>query len=218
MGHGAVVDRGTGEQGADRQGQVVRRRQGLRLPRSGRRRGRLRPQGRAAGRGRGRSSPGSASSSGWPRAGAGRRRCRCGWWTRRRRWSRPPGATAEDLHSLIEDMIRLLESKVQPDLRRGRYPDRKSASWPPRWCARWPATWTAERLDAARSAQHPAGADRELDLAGLRVGLRRRAVLLHLGGEQPVGRRRAAAGCSRGARPGANTGLRPSVCAPAASR
>ena len=34
---------------------------------------------------------------------------------------------AEDLHSLIEDMIRLLETKVQPDLRRGRYPDRKSA-------------------------------------------------------------------------------------------
>jgi len=34
---------------------------------------------------------------------------------------------AEDLHSLIEDMIRLLESKVQPDLRRGRYPDRRTA-------------------------------------------------------------------------------------------
>jgi CspA family cold shock protein len=34
---------------------------------------------------------------------------------------------AEDLHSLIEDMIRLLETKVQPDLRRGRYPDRKTA-------------------------------------------------------------------------------------------
>jgi cold shock protein len=34
---------------------------------------------------------------------------------------------AEDLHSLIEDMIRLLETKVQPDLRRGRYPERKTA-------------------------------------------------------------------------------------------
>jgi CspA family cold shock protein len=34
---------------------------------------------------------------------------------------------AEDLHSLIEDMIRLLETKVQPDLRRGRYPDRKAS-------------------------------------------------------------------------------------------
>lgn len=33
---------------------------------------------------------------------------------------------AEDLHSLIEDMIRLLETKVQPDLRRGRYPDRRA--------------------------------------------------------------------------------------------
>jgi CspA family cold shock protein len=34
---------------------------------------------------------------------------------------------AEELHGLIEDMIRLLESKVQPDLRRGRYPDRKAS-------------------------------------------------------------------------------------------
>ncbi len=34
---------------------------------------------------------------------------------------------AEDLHSLIEDMIRLLDTKVQPDLRRGRYPERKTA-------------------------------------------------------------------------------------------
>ncbi|MDX8036475.1 cold-shock protein [Lentzea sp. BCCO 10_0856] len=34
---------------------------------------------------------------------------------------------AEELHGLIEDMIKLLESKVQPDLRRGRYPsDKKS--------------------------------------------------------------------------------------------
>ena len=32
---------------------------------------------------------------------------------------------AEELHGLIEDMIKLLEAKVQPDLRRGRYPDRK---------------------------------------------------------------------------------------------
>lgn len=33
---------------------------------------------------------------------------------------------AEELHGLIEDMIRMLESKVQPHLRRGRYPDRKT--------------------------------------------------------------------------------------------
>lgn len=45
----------------------------------------------------------------------------------------PPSAVenarrpAEDLHSVIEDMIRLLETKVQPDLRRGRYPERKAA-------------------------------------------------------------------------------------------
>jgi len=34
---------------------------------------------------------------------------------------------AEELHGLIEDMITLLEDKVQPELRRGRYPDRKHA-------------------------------------------------------------------------------------------
>lgn len=33
---------------------------------------------------------------------------------------------AEELHGLIEDMIKLLEVKVQPDLRRGKYPDRKN--------------------------------------------------------------------------------------------
>jgi CspA family cold shock protein len=36
---------------------------------------------------------------------------------------RPP----DELHGLVEDMIKVLEAKVQPDLRRGRYPDRKSA-------------------------------------------------------------------------------------------
>jgi CspA family cold shock protein len=34
---------------------------------------------------------------------------------------------AEELHGLIEDMIKVLEAKIQPDLRRGRFPDRKSA-------------------------------------------------------------------------------------------
>lgn len=33
---------------------------------------------------------------------------------------------AEELHGLIEDMIKMLEAKVQPDLRRGRYPDRRN--------------------------------------------------------------------------------------------
>jgi CspA family cold shock protein len=32
---------------------------------------------------------------------------------------------AEELHGLVDDMIRLMESKVQPDLQHGRYPDRK---------------------------------------------------------------------------------------------
>ncbi|MGH3545841.1 MAG: cold-shock protein [Mycobacteriales bacterium] len=40
--------------------------------------------------------------------------------------SAAPRRPAEELHSLIEDMIKVLEAKVQPDLRRGRYPDRTS--------------------------------------------------------------------------------------------
>ncbi|MGH3923862.1 MAG: cold-shock protein [Pseudonocardiaceae bacterium] len=33
---------------------------------------------------------------------------------------------AEELHGLIDDMIKVLESRVQPELRRGRYPDRRN--------------------------------------------------------------------------------------------
>jgi CspA family cold shock protein len=33
---------------------------------------------------------------------------------------------AEELHGLIEDMIKVLEAKVQPELRRGRYPEKKT--------------------------------------------------------------------------------------------
>lgn len=33
----------------------------------------------------------------------------------------------DELHGMVEDMITLLEAKVQPELRRGRYPDRKTA-------------------------------------------------------------------------------------------
>ena len=35
--------------------------------------------------------------------------------------------SADELHGMVEDMITLLELKVQPDLRRGKYPDRKTA-------------------------------------------------------------------------------------------
>jgi cold shock protein len=34
---------------------------------------------------------------------------------------------AEELHGVVDDMIKVLEAKVQPDLRRGRYPDKRSA-------------------------------------------------------------------------------------------
>ncbi|QSB14456.1 cold-shock protein [Natronosporangium hydrolyticum] len=36
---------------------------------------------------------------------------------------RPP----EELHGVIEDMIKVLEAKVLPDLRKGRHPDKKTA-------------------------------------------------------------------------------------------
>jgi len=38
-----------------------------------------------------------------------------------------PRRPAEELHGIIEDVIKLLEAKVMPDLRRGRYPDKKTA-------------------------------------------------------------------------------------------
>lgn len=34
---------------------------------------------------------------------------------------------AEELHGLIEDMIKVLEAKIMPDLRRNRFPDKKIA-------------------------------------------------------------------------------------------
>jgi cold shock protein len=33
---------------------------------------------------------------------------------------------AEELHGVVDDMIKMLEAKVQPDLRRGRYPDKRT--------------------------------------------------------------------------------------------
>ncbi|MPZ26346.1 MAG: cold-shock protein [Micromonosporaceae bacterium] len=45
----------------------------------------------------------------------------------------PPSVTAlrrrppEELHGVIEDMIKLLEGKVLPELRRGKFPDKRSA-------------------------------------------------------------------------------------------
>ena len=38
-----------------------------------------------------------------------------------------PRKGPDDLHGMIEDMITLLEAKVQPDLRKGKSPDRKTA-------------------------------------------------------------------------------------------
>ena len=35
---------------------------------------------------------------------------------------------ADQLHSMIEDMIKVLEQQVQPGLSRGRYPDKKTAA------------------------------------------------------------------------------------------
>lgn len=45
---------------------------------------------------------------------------------------RPPSVAegqrrpAEELHGMVDDMIKLLEARVQPNLRRGRYPERKN--------------------------------------------------------------------------------------------
>ncbi|NLE78143.1 MAG: cold-shock protein [Rhodococcus sp.] len=44
-----------------------------------------------------------------------------------RKETAPKKHTPDELHGMVEDMITLLEAKVQPDLRKGRYPDRKTA-------------------------------------------------------------------------------------------
>jgi CspA family cold shock protein len=35
---------------------------------------------------------------------------------------------ADELHGMVDDLIKLIEARVQPDLRRGRYPDRRAAA------------------------------------------------------------------------------------------
>ena len=47
--------------------------------------------------------------------------------TRREAASAEHKHTPDELHGMVEDMITLLESAVQPELRKGRYPDRKVA-------------------------------------------------------------------------------------------
>ena len=34
---------------------------------------------------------------------------------------------AEELHGVVEDMIKMLDTRIQPDLRKGKYPEPKSA-------------------------------------------------------------------------------------------
>ncbi|HVF03526.1 MAG TPA: cold-shock protein [Frankiaceae bacterium] len=38
-----------------------------------------------------------------------------------------PRRPAEELHGIVEDMIKLIEAKLLPELRRGKYPDKKTA-------------------------------------------------------------------------------------------
>jgi CspA family cold shock protein len=47
--------------------------------------------------------------------------------TRREATSVEHKHSPDELHGMVEDMITLLESTVQPELRKGRYPDRKVA-------------------------------------------------------------------------------------------
>lgn len=35
---------------------------------------------------------------------------------------------ADELHGVVDDLIKLLEAKLQPDLRRGRYPDKRTGA------------------------------------------------------------------------------------------
>ncbi len=59
----------------------------------------------------------------------------------------------EDLASMIEDVITLLDTAVQPDLRRGRYRNARQPSESPRSCAPSPASSTPD----ARHRTHGEG-------------------------------------------------------------
>ncbi len=43
-----------------------------------------------------------------------------------RKEAAPRKHTPDELHGMVEDMIKVLEATVQPELRRGKYPDRKA--------------------------------------------------------------------------------------------
>lgn len=48
--------------------------------------------------------------------------------TREARKEQPRRHSPDELHGMVADLITLLEGKIQPDLRKGRYPDRKTAA------------------------------------------------------------------------------------------
>ena len=59
---------------------------------------------------------------------------------------------AEELHGLIEDMIKVLEAKIMPDLRRDRFPDKKAAKTSPSSCTRSPANSRSEPQPSSQPA------------------------------------------------------------------
>ena len=60
--------------------------------------------------------------------------------------------SADELHGMVEDMITLLETTVQPELRKGRYPDRKTPAKCPRSSKPSPANSTPDRVYPAACA------------------------------------------------------------------
>ena len=132
------------------QGEVVRRREGLRLPVPGGRTRRLRARRRPARRCDRPSRRAPASSSASPRAAAATRRCRSGSSTRPRRCSatsrqRQAQEARTRWSTIVEDLIRLLDGvgeayRARPAPRR---PARRSR--PPSCCARSPTSSSSRR-------------------------------------------------------------------------
>ena len=71
-----------------------------------------------------------ARVSGWssasPRAAAGRRRCRCGCWSRRPRSPKVARKSPDEMVLIIEDLIKLLDG-VSNTYRRSKHPDSRDA-------------------------------------------------------------------------------------------
>ena len=176
------------------QGEVVRRREGLRLPVPGGRRRRLRARRRAARRASPRSRPGTRVEFGIAQGRTGDQALQVRVLDapavgRAQPVARRSARSPRRWSPIVEDLIRLLDG-VGEAYRHGRHPDaRRPPSRPPSCCARWP---TSSSSRAAAAADRLGTGRRPSATATAPVARRRRAADQH---EDRPGRQHARRRC-----------------------